>query len=861
MKNVRLLLSIFSFSVVLTLQAQEQPKLQSSGSSFKKTKEDVDSNKEQKTWRPLNSGQRSSSEDRAKKQKTRQVMRHMKEEKMQSEKAALANGTSEERIIADKLYESLGYAVSAEEYLRLDGKEKTDQRVIANMANSYRLNNQTLEAEYWYSRIVNYTTDPEDLLHFAQMLQINGKCEDATRWFKAYAKQANLRVKKREIIESCDELDEIRTHLNVRVRNLKGLNTGHLDFSPIPYQNGVVFTSTRGEYEEGVNEDKWTKDNFTDLYFAEELREGVFKSAVPLTGDINAKFHDGVATFTAGDRIMIFTRNNYDGISSDGVKDLKIYESVSSDDNWIEAKELPFNSDEFTSCHPTISVDGQRLYFASNRPGGYGGLDIYASINEGGEWSEPINLGPEVNTGGNELFPFIGEDETLYYSSNGWRGLGGLDLFKVKKANKENESTWGRRENMGRPFNSQKDDFGFYMNRENKKGYLSSNRDGGSGGDDIYSWTMEGNELLAPSFFTRKLCVKDGQNGAWLAEASVIIDPISNGATAEVDSDLRLVLKPVDESKEEYLLTIKKPQMTGLNAVASGNYKTDDKGLLSYKVKSDNLYRVSVNHEGYEPQELTISGEEWIAQNKFCVSMNRAAPIVSNSIPVSMEQYVPVQEAPVSIEHHYIPAPEQPVVIEHHYTPAPEVKETIEHHYIPPPEVPQVVEEYYIPVQEERIVLDTYTSINPQSVVALRDYFLGDPETEFEEGQVLELKNIYYDFDKATIRSDASVELDRVVSLLLTYPSMEIELGTHTDSRGSKPYNSDLSKRRAEAVVRYIIGRGIEPHRLTSVGYGEYKLINDCVDNVDCKEAEHQANRRTEITIKKIETPIKDISR
>jgi len=925
MKNVRLLLSILALLFTTVVIGQERPQVESTEEDhLAKAKIEVDSLDNQKAFWLMTKSQRRSYE-RSKRKKVRHVEKGLKAKERKKAKVAMAKGTSKERRVADQKYQDLGYAVSADEYNRLDGREKTDQWVIANLANSYRLNNKTLEAEYWYGRIINYTDDPEHKLRYAQMLQINGKCEDAVRWFKAYAKDTRLKIKRnREVIQDCDELDEIVTHENVELYNVEALNTGHLDFSPIPYQDGLVFTSTRGN-RASANRDSWTKDNFSDLFYAVRNSDGSFKDPVPLNGDINAKFHDGVATFSAGERVMIFTRNNYKGISNKGLIDLKVFEAVRDDNYWADAVELPFNSDEFTSCHPTVSLDGQRLYFASNRPGGYGGLDIYVSENEGGNWGEPINLGPEVNSEGNELFPFIGDDETLYYSSNGWRGLGGLDLFKVVKAQKNNESTWGRRENLGIPFNSLKDDFGFYINRQKNLGYISSNREGGHGGDDIYSWQMkkgsiEDTEAMAS---TRKLCVRDEKAGLRLVRAAVSIHPVQEEMEEVQDENFQLTLEPVDESKEKYVLGITKPKSKKTTASkAGGDYLTDGEGLVKYKVLADRDYRVRVNYEGYESKEMIVNGRDWMKQNEFCVSMikekcltiygtvkerntdailpstfvklfnkrtGETSEIVTDAsgrysvcVPCGSEYRVSAEKDGYDSGYEFaisnsadcsdkekvealVKMYKRQVAVVSNDTPIGVDQSAIDPVYTAPatpyiqPQyqyAPQMVPMTCPPCYQQQMM--TYVPVNPSSV---NQHFLGNANAQFSVGQVINLKNIYYDFDKDFIRGDAGVELDHVVNLLRTYPSMEIDLGSHTDARGSTEYNRDLSQRRANEAVNYIISKGIQAHRVTARGYGESQLTNQCVDNVNCQDWEHQANRRTEIRIRKFNAPNTTIAR
>jgi hypothetical protein len=206
---------------------------------------------------------------------------------------------------ADKLYEALGFMAAVDVYQELEGMEKST-RVTAKVANGYRLNGQTEDAEYYYSQVVKNTDNPEDILHYAQVLQSNGKCEDAVRWYKVYLSKSF--DTNREFIKDCDELEAFKES-HVEVSNVEALNSENLDFTLIPYKEGVIFTSNRGINKVAQRQDKWTNESFSDLFYAKKDKDGNFEKINALNGDINEKYHDGVPTFNhAGTVIIVLGR-------------------------------------------------------------------------------------------------------------------------------------------------------------------------------------------------------------------------------------------------------------------------------------------------------------------------------------------------------------------------------------------------------------------------------------------------------------------------------------------------------------------------------------------------------------------------
>ncbi len=280
----------------------------------------------------------------------------------------------------------------------------------------------------------------------------------------------------------------------INIGNLKVINSSDLDYNAVLVGDGVIFTSTRAQASSrfaatagGGKLNAWKKKLSTLFY--SRLSDGKLAEPVPLTGAINDEYHESSASFSYSGNLMFFTRSSAKK-DRRGKRQLKIFMAEKLEDQWSNIQEVPFNGDDFSTCHPAISSDGTRLYFSSNRPGGFGGMDIYVSTYRNESWSAPVNLGPVINSAGNEVFPYISEDEVLYFSSSDQGGLGRLDIFRSKKVYANSERTWQIKENLGEPFNSPGDDFGFYINADNSGGLFTSSRNGGKGKDDIYYWQL-----------------------------------------------------------------------------------------------------------------------------------------------------------------------------------------------------------------------------------------------------------------------------------------------------------------------------------------------------------------------------------
>lgn len=612
---------------------------------------------------------------------------------------------------ADALYNSFSYMKAIDVYKQLVENNYNADYAKRRLADCYSMLRDPQNAATYYEEVVKQPNiDPEYYLNYALALRSLKKYDEAKIWLDKYKEAGGVDSRVQKIIDDKDFVTNIYNIKQQYFLKPVPFNSEVSDFGAVEQNGFVTFTSSR---DKGVSIKRiysWNQQPFLELYNIKRNGDN-FTEAEKIKGDINTRFHEGQISVSKDGKTMYFTRNNIlngkKGKDDQGINNLKIYKvSLNEEGEWKNVKELPFNSEDYSVGHPSLSSDGKTLYFASDMPGGKGKSDIYKVSINGDSYGTPVNLGDKINTEGNELFPFVHNDGNLFFSSDGLLGLGELDIFSTILDENGNVSEII---NLGVPINSNMDDFSFFMNDNGETGFIASNREGGKGDDDIYSF-----ERIP--LFAIKGTVTDAINKLPVKEAKIII-------------------------KDK-------------NGIPIADLITDEKGTYNINVDRETFYTVEVSHPKYQPEPSKIA--------------------------------------------------------------------------------------------------DTRNSKGKSFVVV--DFEL-DPVKDVDVLAEINIDNIYFDFDKHTIRADAKIELNKVADLMLiTYPNMEIEISSHTDSRGSFKYNEALGIRRANSTYDYLISRGVNPKRIKKhEGFGEYNLVNDCKDGVDCSEEAHQLNRRSVFIVIKMQ--------
>ena len=458
---------------------------------------------------------------------------------------------------ADKLYSRYEYVAAAEEYLKLVDKGKSDDYVYKRLADTYFNMFNTTEAARWYAKATEKPQDAETYYRYAQMLKANGKYEESNKIMQKFVALSPNDQRAKSFKENPNYVPQLLDKKKKYDVKSLDISSDKSDFGAVLYDNQLYFTSARNGSRKEYG---WNKEPFLDIYKADYNIDGTITNANTVS-ELNSKYHDGPVTISNDGTTVYFSSDSFkeSAFEKDKKNNLKLSRNnlfVSTKDNgkWGKIISLPFNSKEYSTSNPSLSRDGKTLYFSSDMPGSVGGVDIWkVAVNADGSVGTPENMGTKINTEGNESFPFIADDNvTLYFASSGKPGLGGLDIFQIDLS-KGTEAI-----NIGKPVNTEKDDFGFTFNKTKNIGFFASNR---NGNDDIFGATpVCGIEVLT--------IVTNAKTGAILTNASVSI---------------------VDEKR---------------NVIATKT--TNEKGEVSYDVECEKSYSIQASKEGFESNTFGV---------------------------------------------------------------------------------------------------------------------------------------------------------------------------------------------------------------------------------------------------------------
>ena len=621
---------------------------------------------------------------------------------------------------ANEKFEQLSYIDAQKAYLEVAQQGYRSEDLLKRLGDSFYFTADYVNAAHWYGALYEYSDaiDPEYLYRYALSLKSSGDYQASDELMEELFKMEGRDYRAMKFSNERDYLNEIDLQSGRFEIENAPFNSSLSDFAPAFKLGEIVFASNKvvGRSTRLIHD--WNEQPFLDLYTVSQNNDPD-ELATRLSNDVNTKYHESTAVFTKDGTTMYFTRNNYTNKKykndTNGTNRLKLYKATSTGQNDWKVEELPFNSDEYSVAHPALSSDEKTLYFASDMPGGRGMSDLYKVDLSGGAYGTPENLGEEINTEGRETFPFVSSNNNFYFASDGHVGLGGLDIF-VSKMDGEN---FGEIFNVGRPINGEDDDFTFIINGKTGKGYFASNRDGGKGDDDIYSFNRTRESIL--SSCAQKL------EGVVLDDVTNL--PIGNAQITFLDNDGNVIEETVSQAD----------------------------GVFEFPMECNTQYSVRGKKITYGTAEKSI--------------------IVGNQAGNVMRRTLYLRKG---------------------------------------------------------VDLTDPVALTPGS----------------DLGKLLQINPIYFDLDKSFIRTDAAIELSKVISVMKQYPALKIDVRSHTDSRAPDDYNMALSQRRNVSTIDFIVQQGgIDRSRLSGRGYGETQLTNGCVNGAKCSEGAHQLNRRSEFII------------
>lgn len=633
---------------------------------------------------------------------------------------------------ADDLLNSTDFYYALENYLKVYDRRPNDPLVIEKILACNKFLRNYNDVLTWSEQLVRINgANPEYRLEYASALHNLGKYKEAKQAYSVYLKTVPADKKKIDLlIRSCDSaLKWLKDPYTIKIQNMAALNTGYSDWGLTKFANGYMFSSDRrndeaqqilsnGDKKGGQDIFGGTGRPYLKLYYVNLNSDSSWTQPAFFSKLITEKYHTSSASFDEKNNILYFSRTRKIDIPKSFNKSSFKVELVYSE-AFREVKPFPYNSIlNYSVGDPCVTNEGKRLYFASNMPGGFGGSDLYfCDLKADGTWTKPTNLGPDVNTPGEDRYPSVVGDSVLYFSSDGYIGMGGLDIYAAYKTPKG----WAGVKNMGPPINSAEDDFSVIVTKstllpgggKNIEGYFSSDRPGGKGSDDIYS------------FQSRQ---PDAPRTNFMLQAKITDKETGNGI-----SGVKLAVKET------------------LSADPARHLETDSAGTFKFVAEHHKKYAIAVKREKYFAKKDTISADDIASPGKAQV-------------------------------------------------------------------------------------LDLKMNLEPMVI-----------------NKSIRLENIYYKFNEWNITDQAAKVLDGLVNIMTDNPEIDIELGSHTDTRGDAAINKYISQMRAQAAVNYLISSGVDVHRIYAKGYGKDIPLVSCGGN--CSEEDHARNRRTEFKIVKIQEP------
>lgn len=638
----------------------------------------------------------------------------------------------------------------------------------------------------------------------------------------------------------------------IRVENAKDLNLPGTDYAPIYYDNGILFVSARGK--KGPRSER-TGEPYESHYLSTFDRLGALMTPTKFEFNASKKsdFHEGPISFTRDHKTAFVTRNNNDnGVirsGKGGKVTQKIYQMSYGFPDWTPPIELPFNSDDYSCMHPSLSPDEKWLFFASDKPGGFGGFDLYAVERLGkGRWGDPVNLGPAINTEKQELFPYMSFFGSLFFASNGRpNGLGGMDIYFVNNPLTPTEET--EIVNLGEPFNSPDNDYTFITDPEGRSGFFASDRKTDNyGKTDIFQFFaprgLEGTGK--PEVNRAKISVIDEKTGLPLQGAEIrVFQPTDDGFITGNNDFYDFDYVPLPDKPDVFTFQLVRKDAKSLG---KPDLYSNAEGAAQTDFTRFRNYLVIVTAKGYTARDrfLVVDSEDDL---NLQFKMREQPPCLrAGGIVLTTQFNTRIANASVRFEHRISGDVETA-----------RTTRNGEFDICLPREGEWIAKVEKGGFRSETFRVTAGRDANGFEEVRLRPLEEGLTAAQtmplangFMEGAIFILDKIFYEKDKATLNQGAVRHLEAWLEHMTNFPDMEIDLIAHTDVRGDARMNQILTDERAKNAKTYLVAKGIDESRINAYGKGETQVRNRCVESAECSDEEHQQNNRVEIKIRKL---------
>jgi len=738
---------------------------------------------------------------------------------------------------ANGYFKLTNYPEAIKYYEKVLKKDPNNAEALRNIAFSHKkLKDYTVAEEYYQKATSLSNVLTSDHLHYGQVLKNNNKPTEAKKQFKLFLEKEPNSFLGKVLLNSIEEITVWEKEDKAFEINLvENINSKYSDFCALVYQDALIFISER--QIDFVNEKTNSSTNRPYLSIFYSKKEKNFEKVKEFSNQLSTEYHDGPVSISKDGNTIYFTRSIKGELSKKSINHSKIYQASAKGNKWKDITPMPFNSENYSVAHPWITEDGKTLFFTSNMPGGYGGMDLYMSSKTGEEWGEPVNLGKEINTALDEVFPYI-KDTLFYFASDGHGGYGGLDIYSITL---KNGKAQGTPENLKAPINSPADDFGITF-QDKDTGYFSSNRPGGIGSDDIYSFKWEG--LTEKTAITGVL-----QYGKLSADNTKIDlldenDQVIQSTTTDKNGNFKFDKLSLDEN---YLIKIDESDESKLDQAKL--YITNSNGekvILANKLGKGKFTFKALPYTYYDELELLEEVDESLLTINIYGQVYKKLPgdySEGMEILILDEEGNVIGKARTDKDGKFI------------------------FDKLAPDEVYMFMLEEgdgnfnVIVLDENGKVIDAakksggkfkyHRLTSDKTIITLINEI--DEVIKIAENENFIISKILYDYDSYEINEASKKELDKLITILKKNKGIGVELSSHTDDIGSAKFNLDLSQKRADAAVEYILSKGIEKKRIIAKGYGKaHPIAPNKLPNGDDNPEGRAKNRRTEFKVIRI---------